>query len=246
MAKLVLTLEGDFLAEFPLDKERLTIGRRPNNDIRLENLAISGEHAVVVTAGDQSYIEDAGSTNGTLVNGQPVKQHWLQDGDRIGLGRHQIEYREEGLAASRGFEQTILVMPLINQAMADAAPEAQVEQVVEPSETSLDDELGQAAVINTVPLLAPVSQLQSAKIQVLSGASAGKQMVLHKSLTTLGKSGVQVAVITRRPHGYFLAHVEGEGRPVLNGHAVGVQAHALGHGDIIELAGVRMEFSLSP
>lgn len=236
MAKLVLTLEGDFLAEFPLDKQRLTIGRRPSCDIRLENLAISGEHAAVVAENGAFYIEDSHSTNGTLVNGRAIVRHRLQDGDRIGLGRHQIEYLEEALTAERGFEKTVLVMPAIKEMMTKASEE----------KTSGADGLASHPV-NASAVNGP-SELQTgltARVKVLNGSSAGRELVIKKTLTTLGRSGVQVAVITRRPHGYFLSHVEGNGRPLLNGMAVGLQAQPLAEGDMIELAGVRMLFSLA-
>ncbi|MFL9711619.1 FHA domain-containing protein [Methylobacillus sp. Pita1] len=234
MAKLVLTLEGDFLAEFPLDKQRLTIGRRPSCDIRLENLAISGEHAAVLAEDGVFYIEDNRSTNGTLVNGRAITRHQLQDGDRIGLGRHQIEYLEEDLAADRGFEKTVLVMPAIREMMAEAAEKQAAEEPV-----------GQHADGRAVNGAAGLQPAGLAKVKVLNGASPGRELVIRKTLTTLGKSGVQVAVITKRTHGYFLSHVEGDGRPVLNGAAVGLQAQLLADGDIIELAGVRMLFSLA-
>ena len=69
MAKLILSLDGQVLREVPLDKERVTIGRKPHNDIPIENLAVSGEHACIVTILNDSFLEDLGSTNGTLVNG---------------------------------------------------------------------------------------------------------------------------------------------------------------------------------
>jgi hypothetical protein len=81
-----------------------------------------------------------------------------------------------------------------------------------------------------------------AAIQILSGANAGKEMELIKALTTLGKPGVQVAVITKRPQGYFITHVEGVTFPILNGKLLDAQAHPLGDHDIVELAGVKMEF----
>ncbi|MCX8018081.1 MAG: hypothetical protein N2690_09325, partial [Rhodocyclaceae bacterium] len=81
-------------------------------------------------------------------------------------------------------------------------------------------------------------------IQVLNGSNAGKTLDLIKSLTTLGKPGVQVAVIARRPHGYFLTHVEGAQHPAVNGQSIGTQAHELKDHDVIELAGVKMEFFL--
>jgi len=74
MAKLILTLDNTLVREVPLDKERITIGRKPSNDIQIENLAVSGEHACIVTILNDSYLEDMGSTNGTLVNGQPIKK----------------------------------------------------------------------------------------------------------------------------------------------------------------------------
>lgn len=234
MAKLVLTLEGDFLAEFPLDKQRLIIGRRPSCDIRLENLAISGEHAAVLAEDGVFYIEDNRSTNGTLVNGRAITRHQLQDGDRIGLGRHQIEYLEEDLAADRGFEKTVLVMPAIREMMAEAAEKHAAEEPV-----------GQHADGRAVNGAAGLQPAGLAKVKVLNVASPGRELVIRKTLTTLGKSGVQVAVITKRPNGYFLSHVEGDGRPILNGAAVGLQAQLLADGDIIELAGVRMLFSLA-
>ena len=233
MAKLVLTLEGDFLAEFPLDKARLSIGRRPNCDIRLENLAISGEHAVVVPEDGVFYLEDNQSTNGTLVNGRAITRHLLQDGDMIGLGRHQIEYREEDLAAERGFEKTVFVMPVIKSMLAGADKQNNDADSVSAQTAGNAGQQGNGQ-----------QPSGPAKVRVLNGASQGREVELMKTLTTLGKGGVQVAVITRRAQGYFLAHVEGEGRPVLNGNAVGMQAQGLAHGDIIELAGIRMLFIL--
>ncbi|WP_334108794.1 FHA domain-containing protein [Methylobacillus sp.] len=226
MAKLVLTLEGDFLAEFPLGKARLSIGRRPNCDIRLENLAISGEHAFVEPEGGVFYLEDNQSTNGTLVNGRVITRHLLQDGDMIGLGRHQIEYREEDIAAERGFEKTVFVMPVVKKMLAEAEKQNNAADSAQAAGNDRQQPVGPA------------------RVRVLNGASQGREVELKKTLTTLGKSGVQVAVITRRAPGYFLAHVEGDGRPVLNGNAVEMQAQGLAHGDVIELAGIRMLFIL--
>ncbi len=81
-------------------------------------------------------------------------------------------------------------------------------------------------------------------IQILSGGNAGKEMDLTKTLTTLGKPGVQVAVIARRPHGYFITHVEGASFPAVNGKTLDAQAHQLADHDVIELAGIKMEFFL--
>ena len=93
---------------------------------------------------------------------------------------------------------------------------------------------------NVHPLGGQTGQLLGA-IQILTGPSAGKELELVKNLTTLGKPGVQVAVITRRPQGYFITHVEGK-HPIVNGESIGAQAHRLQDHDVVELAGVKMEF----
>jgi len=97
------------------------------------------------------------------------------------------------------------------------------------------------AVKNTIEVNASAVM---GKIQVLSGSSSGRELVLSKALTTLGKPGVQVAVITKRNNGYYITHVEGKTHPVVNGNSTGAQAHLLADHDVIELAGVKMEFYL--
>src|SRR3982075_466148 len=92
MAKLILSMDGLVLKEIALTKERTTIGRKPHNDIQIDNLAVSGEHAVIVTILQDSFLEDLGSTNGTLVNGQQVKKHFLQNNDVIELGKYKLKF----------------------------------------------------------------------------------------------------------------------------------------------------------
>ncbi len=91
MAKLIFSLDGAFLGEFPLDKDKITVGRRATNDIHIDNLAVSGEHATIVTIGNDSFLEDLGSTNGTLVNGKTIKKHVLQHADVIEFGKYQLK-----------------------------------------------------------------------------------------------------------------------------------------------------------
>ncbi len=247
MAKLVLTLDGALLGEQDLDQELVTIGRRPNNDLHIDNLAVSGSHAVVRTIGNDSFLEDLDSTNGTMVNGKPIKKHILQHGDVIELGKYQIRYVNEAAVnagavggASADFEKTMIIRP---SAMKAVAPAAAVTESVVPSiqsTTTVQDIMQQGA--SEPP---KVEATLIAHIQVLNGASAGREMALSKALTTLGKPGVQVAVITKRPHGYFMTHVEGSRHPVVNGQSIGVQAHELKDHDVIELAGTKMEFFFS-
>src|SRR5688572_19816179 len=101
MAKLILTLDGAVIREAPLDKEKVTIGRKASNDIQIENLAVSGEHARIVTILNDSFLEDLGSTNGTLVNGMPVKKHILQDNDIVEIGKYKLKFVVEAAAAGQ-------------------------------------------------------------------------------------------------------------------------------------------------
>src|SRR5438477_11514624 len=98
MAKLILSMDGLVLKEIPLAKERTTIGRKPHNDIQIDNLAVSGEHAVIVTILNDSFLEDLGSTNGTVVNGNPIKKHFLQNNELIELGKYQLKLVGEAVA----------------------------------------------------------------------------------------------------------------------------------------------------
>src|SRR4026207_257382 len=104
MAKLILSMDGQVLKEIPLSKERITIGRKAHNDVQIDNLAVSGEHAVIVSILNDSFMEDLGSTNGTLVNGNPVKKHFLQNNDVIELGKYKLKYIGE--APGRGHTAT--------------------------------------------------------------------------------------------------------------------------------------------
>lgn len=244
MAKLILSMESTVLKEIPLNKERTTIGRKPHNDIQIDNLAISGEHAVVITILNDSFLEDLGSTNGTFVNGQSVKKHFLQNGDTIELGKYRLKFVSElpQQTNAADFERTMILRPGAAKpaAAAPAAPAA----APDPSSTSPGVAPPAAAATTTAAPAAAPQALPLGAIQLLSGGNAGKEMELTKTLTTLGKPGVQVAVIARRPHGYFITHVEGASFPVVNGKALDAQAHQLADHDVIELAGVKMEFFL--
>ena len=111
MAKLILSLDGMVLREYPLTKERTTIGRKPHNDIVIDNLAVSGEHAMIMTILNDSFLEDLGSTNGTLVNGQPIKKHFLQNNDVVEIGKHKLKYFNDAptAATAADFEKTMII-----------------------------------------------------------------------------------------------------------------------------------------
>ena len=193
MPKMIISLDGVVLKEVQLTKDRTSLGRRPYNDIVIDNLAVSGEHAVLQMSGSESYIEDLNSTNGTYVNGKTVKKQLLQNDDIVEIGKYRIQY----------------------------VTEAHQADAVTPA--------ADASAIN-------------AAIKVMSGASAGREMALVKEVTRIGKPGVAVAAIIKKPKGFAIAHVEGANQPMLNGAAVGMEAVALKNGDTIELAGTQMQF----
>ncbi len=243
MAKLILSLEGSVIREVPLNKERITIGRRPQNDIQIENLAVSGEHARVVTILNDSFLEDLGSTNGTLVNGNPIKKYILQNNDVVEIGKYKLKYIAEAQAAqpaapapAEDMEKTMILRPAA--AKAPATPEAAAIPAGAPPRPAAVPSASLGAPPQ--PAAAPLA----AAIQILNGPSAGKELQFTKNLTTLGKAGVQVAVIMRRPQGYFIAHVEGKSFPMVNGKTLDAQAHPLNDHDVIELGGLKMEFFL--
>ncbi|MBL0140505.1 MAG: FHA domain-containing protein [Betaproteobacteria bacterium] len=264
MAKLILSVDGQVLKEHTLSKERTLIGRKPHNDIQIDNLAVSGEHAAIITILNDSFIEDLGSTNGTMVNGKPVKKHFLQANDVIEIGKHKLKYFNDAPSQTgpADFEKTMIIRspskpaapapaPAPTPAAAQTSPPAPA-----PERVSSDTVTNMKAMAPEVvrPAAAPVAPtahadhapLPDAAIQVLSGAAAGRTLDLTKNLTTIGKPGLQVAVITKRPNGYFITHVEGASYPNLNGTSLGAQAHLLGDHDMIEIAGVKMEFFFKP
>ena len=265
MAKLILSMDGLVLKEISVTKERTTIGRKPHNDIQIDNLAVSGEHAVIVTILNDSFLEDLGSTNGTVVNGNPIKKHFLQNNDVIELGKYKLKFLAEPAAAlgaeKADFEKTMVLRPAAMKAAAEhakamtggGAPQAAgAPQVAGAARASASLQAAVSAtaagIADKDPRLAPAPPVKPAQplgaIQLLSGNNAGKELELSKPLTTLGKPGVGVAVLTRRPQGYFITHVEGANRPAVNGQQIGAAPHALKDHDVIELAGVKMEFFL--
>lgn len=263
MAKLILSVDGTVLKEITLTKERTTLGRKPHNDIQVDNLAVSGEHAAIITILNDSFIEDLNSTNGTLVNGKPIKKHFLQNNDVIEIGKHKLKYFNDApaLATAGDFEKTMI----IRKPAVAAVPSSGDTQTSKPAlggapapAAPTDTQTGKPAGAPPAPAVAPASApapaaahdpnapARDAAIQVLSGAAAGRTLDLTKNLTTIGKPGVQVAVITRRPTGYFITHVEGSSFPTINGVPLGAQAQQLNDHDLIEIAGVKMEFFYKP
>jgi pSer/pThr/pTyr-binding forkhead associated (FHA) protein len=260
MARLILSLDGQTLAEYNMTKERYTVGRLPDNDIRIDNAAVSGHHSLLINILNDSFLEDLNSTNGTYVNGKLIKKHALQHGDVITVGHHQLRYVDDQAqqAPEDEFEKTMVIQPSAQMekqvvqatraaeaaataAAAKEAPRPPPAEVAKPRRSfspTTTQEVDESA--------APALPL--AKLQVLSGTFAGRELELVKTLTTLGRPGVQVAAITRRAEGYYIVHVESgktEGLPLVNGMTIGAQARKLQDNDVIQLAGVKMGFFLS-
>ncbi|RYF18911.1 MAG: FHA domain-containing protein [Comamonadaceae bacterium] len=226
MPKMIVSIDGVVIKEVQLTKDRTTLGRRPYNDIVIDNLAVSGEHAVLQLTGNEVFLEDLNSTNGTYVNGKAVKKQLLQNNDTVEIGKYKIKFINEAPGAN--FEKTMIFKPGMVPPMPPkaAAPAAAPAAAATPP-------AGEAAHA------APGA---NASIKVLSGAAAGREVPLVKVVTTIGKPGVAVAAITKRSHGFVVAHVEGSSKPTLNGAAIGAEPVTLKDGDMLELAGTQMQF----
>ena len=244
MARLILSLDGQVMAEYNMNKERYTVGRLPDNDIRIDNPAVSGHHSLIINILNDSFLEDLNSTNGTYVNGKLIKKHALQHGDVVTVGHHQLRFVDTQSADSEPdeFEKTMVITP----GSAVAAAAAKKASAIAPAPKSAST--GATTAVRAAPTSAtgehPVA-LPKAKLQVLSGAFAGRELELNKALTTLGRPGVQVAAITRRADGFFIVHVDSgkpNDYPHVNGQGIGEQARKLQDNDVILLAGVKMGF----
>jgi pSer/pThr/pTyr-binding forkhead associated (FHA) protein len=231
MARLILSLDGQVLAEYNMNKERYTVGRLPDNDIRIDNPAVSGHHSLIINILNDSFLEDLNSTNGTYVNGKLIKKHALQHGDVITAGHHQLRFVEDDDAQQDEFEKTMVIQPSQRPIERIQAARAVAETGATTTRRALPDGANQ-----------PVKK---ARLQVLSGAFAGRELELIKALTTLGRPGIQVAAITRRADGFYIVHVDADAPdnyPLVNGTPIGAQVRRLVDNDVIQLAGVKMGF----
>ena len=267
MSHLVVTIDDKLLGEFPIEKEKVSIGRKPDNDICLNNLAISGYHSQIITVLDSSFLEDLNSTNGTYVNARLVKKHALEDGDLIDIGNHRIRY-VNGIGEKKEdensdvLEKTIVLSPNDTGLMEAKAPlkekPQEEEKIIKKEQTVVEPKpkAAEPATASVTPASKPAATNTNAdskqlpaedkigKLQVLNGKNAGLVLDLKKSLTTFGSPKLAVAGVTKRAKGYFLIHVQGkEGYPtLLNGQPMQEKAARLNDHDIIEVSGVKLEF----
>lgn len=236
MPTLVISIDGAVIKEVQLTKERTTLGRRPYNDIVIDNLAVSGEHAVLTMANGLVTIEDLRSTNGTHVNGNAIERCTLKNGDLLDVGRYKIRFLDE--EADKPSRRHGLTATL--KAMAATAGETHGLG----SKLSSPSGFGEVSSFSSTLQGGPALPTQRrATIRMLTGGLAGQEVALYKVVTTLGKPGVAIASITQKPHGFVLTHIEGESTALkLNGQNVGPLPVPLLHGDMVELAGTQMQF----
>ncbi len=263
MSKLVLFIPDGNTVDVPLSRERTTIGRRADNDICLPDLAVSGEHAVVVTILADSFLEDLGSTNGTLVNGKAIAKHFLRDRDQVGIGHHKLVYCADddavlegeviralaARAAARNLGEVVdSARPFVRakkelapetDAAADAPDPSRAVQQARPLPVTKESPADQPVPAEAPPPLSPPAV---ASIKILTGINAGISVPLTKVETTIGRPGLQVAAIVRAGGLFVLKPIEG-GQPLLiNDQPIEGEAKVLSPGDVIAIAGTRIEF----
>jgi predicted component of type VI protein secretion system len=231
MARLILSLNGQQMADYNMSKERYTIGRLADNDVRIDNPTVSGHHSLIINILNDSFLEDLNSTNGTYVNGKLIKKHALQHGDVVTVGKHQLRYvdSDQGDAQDDEFVRTMVIDS------SDIAARAAAQKV---SERTMGEGAAYAGLRDAKPL--PV-----AKVQVLNGRFGGREVNLSKAVTTLGRPGAQVIAITRRSDGYNIVQVENSpdrDPPSVNGEVLGAQARQLHDNDVIQIIGIKMGF----
>ncbi|MFQ5995594.1 MAG: FHA domain-containing protein [Acidiferrobacterales bacterium] len=206
MAKIILMYEKKVLDQYELDQGDMKVGRRPDADITIDNMAVSGEHANIFTIGEDSFIQDLGSTNGTYVNNKKITKHHLKNGDIITIGKHTLNYVNE-------------------------------------METKPADDFAKTVII-TPPSMGEGVGGQKAGLYVLSGPNSGKRIDVNKRITNLGRTGKRSGTITRTDDGYILAAGEDKDLPKLNGRVITKKGAKLKDGDVIEVAGTRLQFQL--
>lgn len=230
MAKIILMANQVAIREWTLELERLTVGRARSNDIHLDDPAVSSHHAAILWMAGTAFVQDLGSTNGTLLNGEPVQRALLRNRDDITIAPFQLRFEES--LADEGMEQTVVLRPgSVPQPAQPTRPERPVAG--DSSEPST----------GPVPALKPGPR---ARLQLLSGRQVGRSLDLIKPLTTVGRPGIQVAAIRRSTEGYTLHYVPTAGDsgvpPKVNGKAIGLGPYALQDNDVIELAGITLGF----
>lgn len=247
MSKLIIyDQDGAAVREQQLNRERVKIGRRADSDIPLEHISVSGEHALITTIRNDSFLQDLGSTNGVRVNGKLVKNHHLQNGDEINIAIFNLKYVFEPWVmpesawpdtVTNTLKQAVIVAADANATLLEIGMDENVNLTREMTGNRMFDSPAVGA-----EAAALAERLRPGMLRLMGGAGAGKQLELTKPVLTLGKPGIQTAVIGKKSAGYFLTYVEGVSYPLVNGVEVGATPYPLQDHDIVEVAGTRLEF----
>jgi pSer/pThr/pTyr-binding forkhead associated (FHA) protein len=272
VGKLVLYLADGATLDVLLARERITIGRRADNDVCLPYPAVSGEHAAVVTILADSFLEDLGSTNGTLVNGKAIAKHFLRDRDEIDIGKQKLVYvADESVQLERDsttlerVENRIYGEPVeaappppkVAVPQAGSAARAPESASSKKGASSADIERFVAAELGTTrkkqsertPSAAPLASseieaaLPRALVRVMTGPSAGREVVIDKDEFAVGRVGIQVAVVRRVDATFVLVPLEGATPPSVNGAPVPPEGRQLRSGDSFEVAGIELQIT---
>jgi FHA domain len=225
MAKLVLSRDGSVLYQCFLDKDRIGVGREAHNHVVVDDPAVGGEHAQIIPVGNDHILEDLRTASGTIVNGNRVDRHILQHGDVIELGDFYLRYLNPRVSGAIDLERTMLIAGL-NRAADDAGNRSGPP----------------AAEARVRSARAGKVRFPKGRVKILGGDGSGTIVELDRVVSMFGRHGDGLAVLTRRPHGYFVTHVEGRRYPRVNGKSVGKEARLLRSGDIVEVADEKLEF----
>ena len=240
MAKLILKYEAAVLKEVNVGTQPLTIGRAPDNDIQVDNLAVSSHHAKIVNEGGKLVVEDLNSMNGTFVNNQRVKRVTLKPGDVVLVGKHTIEVRGEAE-----------VPPVGGPVTAPKAVMPKMEETMVLDTKKRREMLAAAQAMGEGTQAAAPARIRIPSLVVLGGKTDQREYLLNNKLTVIGKSDMATvrlrgwfapkvaAQINKRDDGYYIGTADKV--PVVNGQSIHGPTR-LNDGDTIELGKVKLSF----
>jgi pSer/pThr/pTyr-binding forkhead associated (FHA) protein len=238
MPKFLLKFNAAVIKEIPITKDSLTVGRKDDNDIVIDNPAVSGHHAKITLAGDTFFVEDLESTNGVFVNEKKVMKAGLKNNDVIGIVKHALVFIDDRAieaphveaspARSRDAEKTMMISADKQQEMASAASQAAQKK---------------PAVIRVVKGVVEKPEYELRDPSTYIGKSE-RVTIKIKGAGMFGKAPENAAMIAARADGYYLVPIE-EGYTKLNGKTIS-QKELLKDGDQIELGGTTLQFTSQP
>ena len=226
MAKLVVNFEETVVGHYFLDKERFTIGRKSDNDLFLDDPSVSSLHAAIMTFSNDHVLEDLASTNGVLVNGKKITRCILQNNDVVELSGYQLKYINQRATSDMDFDKTMIMEAAWTEAEELQAP------TTGHGQPRLATTVSSARSLKTSFPLGGVKSLEGLE----------EEIWINAPLKTFGPLGGPVFMISRRPQGYYVTHVEGKKFPKVNGKSIGDHPVLLKEDDVIEAGGVKLKF----